>query len=147
MMLSVSDRGLALIREYEGFAPAMYLCPAGKATIGYGHMVSEGEDFSERTITHAQAEALLRSDVAEVENAVNRLIEAKLTQNQFDALVSFTFNLGAAALARSTMRKCLNEGKYEYIAKEMMRWVYADGKVLDGLVRRRAAECKLFLEK
>ena len=143
-MRSISQQGLELIKRYEGFSPKRYICPAGKPTIGYGHVMAENEDIPEE-ISHEEANKLLLRDVAVAENTVNRLIDADLTQSQFDALVSFTFNLGAAALARSTLRKRLNEGDFKAAASEFPRWVYAGGKVLDGLVKRRFAEAELFL--
>lgn len=91
-------------------------------------------------ITPAEASELLRKDVGIAERAVMRLISAPLTDGQFDALVSFTFNLGSGALQRSTLRRKANRGEHEGVPAELMKWVWADGKRLPGLVRRRKAE-------
>ena len=140
-MRHVTEAGLDLIKRFEGFSPTMYICPAGYPTIGYGHVVlaHEQEQFA-TGITQAEATELLRKDVRIAERAVLRLISVPLTDGQFDALVSFTFNLGAAALQRSTLRRKVNRGEYEGVPAELMKWVWAAGKKLPGLVRRRQAE-------
>ena len=115
--------------------------PAGYPTIGYGHVVLAHEQDQFATgITPAQATELLRQDVRIAERAVLRLISVPLTDGQFDALVSFTFNLGAGALQRSTLRLKANRGEHESVPAELMKWVWAAGKKLPGLVRRRQAE-------
>lgn len=96
-------------------------------------------------ITKLEAERLLRKDVCFAERAVLRLIKVPLSDGQFDALVSFTFNLGSGSLQRSTLRRKLNRAEYDSIPNELMRWVNAGGRRLKGLVRRRAAEAELFL--
>ena len=140
-MRHVTEEGLSLIKRYEGFSPTIYICPAGYPTIGYGHVVlaHEREQFT-AGITPTQATKLLRKDVRIAERAVLRLISAPLTDGQFDALVSFTFNLGAGALQRSTLRRKVNRGEHESVPAELMKWVWAAGKRLPGLVRRRKAE-------
>lgn len=90
------------------------------------------------------AESLLKQDVKEAENDVQNQVKAQLTQNQFDALVSWTYNLGGRNLSQSTMLKLLNKGDYDSVPCQMMRWVYAAGKKLNGLVNRRKAEAQLF---
>lgn len=140
-MRHVTEAGLDLIRRFEGFSPTIYICPAGYPTIGYGHVVLAHEKDQFTTgITPAQATALLRQDVRIAERAVLRLISVPLTDGQFDALVSFTFNLGAGALQRSTLRLKANRGEHESVPAELMKWVWAAGKKLPGLVRRRQAE-------
>lgn len=138
----MKNYGIELIKLFEGFSPTVYLCPAGYPTIGYGHVVQKGEEFSE--ITQAEAEELLQKDLAKYEAAVRRLISVPLSEDQFAALVSFTYNLGAAALQRSTIRAKLNRGEYEDIPDELMRWIWAGGRRLKGLVRRRMMEGLLF---
>lgn len=140
-MRDVTEEGLDLIKRFEGFGPTIYICPAGYPTIGYGHVVlaHEQEQFA-AGITHAEATELLRKDVGIADRAVVRLISVPLTDGQFDALVSFTFNLGAGALQRSTLRRKANRGEHESIPAELMKWVWASGKRLPGLVRRRKAE-------
>lgn len=134
--------GLALIKHFEGFRPAPYQDVAGKWTIGYGHLLRAGEHLA--SLTAAQAEQLLRRDLRQAEQAVARLIHARLNQQQFDALVSFTFNLGAGALQRSTLRAKLNRREYDEISAEFEKWIWAGGRKWPGLLRRRMAEADLY---
>lgn len=143
-MRHITQEGIDLIKRFEGFSATVYICPAGYPTIGYGHLVREAEQY-EQGITEAEAEDLLRRDVHAAENAVLRLIDVPLTDGQFDALVSFTFNLGSGALQRSTLRRKLNRQEYASVAGEFGRWVWAGGHRLKGLVRRRRAERAVFL--
>ena len=142
-MRHITQEGLNLIKQYEGFSSTTYLCPAGYPTIGYGHLVRAGEDFT--TLTEEAAEQLLRKDVASAERAVCRLINTPLTDGQFDALVSFTFNLGAGALQRSTLRRKVNRQTHQEVPEQLMRWVWAGGRKLRGLIRRRAAEAEHYM--
>lgn len=142
-MQHISAEGLALIRRFEGFSAMPYLCPAGYRTVGYGHVVRAHEDFS-GGIDVAQAAALLADDAQVAERAVRRLIAVPLAQGQFDALVSFTFNVGAGALQRSALRRCVNDGRHEDAAAQFGRWVWTGGRKLTGLVARRAAEAALY---
>jgi GH24 family phage-related lysozyme (muramidase) len=137
----MSKTGLDVIKRFEGFSPTVYICPAGYPTIGYGHLVKphERERFASG-ITSEQAESLLRQDVQIAERAVLRLITVPLTDGQFDALVSFTFNLGAGALQRSTLRRKVNRWDHAAVPAEFMKWVWAGGRKLEGLVGRREAE-------
>lgn len=140
-MRHVTEAGLNLIKRFEGFSPTIYTCPAGYPTIGYGHVVlAHEQDQFTAGITPAEATELLRKDALIAERAVIRLISVPLTDGQFDALVSFTFNLGAGALQRSTLRRKVNRGEHESVPAELMKWVWAAGKKLPGLVRRRSAE-------
>lgn len=141
-MQCISARGLALIARYEGFSATPYICPAGYRTIGYGHMLRAGEGME--YLDEDAARELLREDARIAERAVRSLIRVPLSQNQFDALTSFTFNLGGGALQRSTLRRVLNRGEYAQVPHELMRWVRAGGRVLNGLKARRAAEAKLY---
>ena len=137
-MRHVTDEGLALIKRFEGFSPMIYVCPGGWPTTGYGHVVKEGERkrFA-GGVGEDEAEELLREDVADAELAVLRLINVPLTDGQFDALTSFTFNLGGGALQRSTLRRKVNREEHALVPAEFMRWVWAGGRKLKGLVRRR----------
>jgi len=144
MVSRISARGLKLIKDYEGFSATIYRDAAGYPTIGYGHLIKKGESFSE-PMSRQDASVLLLSDVAEAEQAVRRLIPIALTQGQYDALVSFTFNLGSGALQSSTLRRKLLQGSVDSAAREFPRWVYAGGRKLRGLMRRRISEQKLFV--
>jgi lysozyme len=143
-MRHVTQEGIDLIKRFEGFSPTVYICPAGYPTIGYGHLVREAERY-EQGITEAEAEELLRRDVHAAENVVLRLIDVPLTDGQFDALVSFTFNLGAGALQRSTLRRKVNRQAHSEVPEQFMRWVWAGGNKLPGLTIRRAAESNKYL--
>lgn len=140
-MRHITQAGLDLIKRFEGFSHIVYICPAGYPTIGYGHVVKlqERERFASG-ITREQAEALLRQDVQTAERAVLRLIAVPLTDGQFDALVSFTFNLGAGALQRSTLRRKVNRRDHVNVPAEFRKWVWAGGRKLVGLILRRGAE-------
>ena len=132
------------IIEFEGCKLTAYKCPAGVWTIGVGHTkgVKQGQ-----TITKAQAMTLLKGDLLPCENYVNNLGVCK-TQGQFDSLVSFSFNLGTAALGRSTLLKYIRQGKAEqYIRGEFAKWVKSGGKTLAGLVKRRAWEADRYFGK
>lgn len=142
-MRHITQDGIDLIKRFEGFSATVYICPAGYPTIGYGHLVREAERY-EQGITEAEAEDLLRRDVHEAESAVLRLIDVPLTDGQFDALVSFTFNLGAGALQRSTLRRKVNRQAHSEVPEQFMRWAWAGGRKLDGLIRRRECEALIY---
>lgn len=142
-MRHITQNGIDLIKRFEGFSGAVYFCPAGYPTIGYGHVVKNDENFS-GGINEIQAEQLLRQDVITAEKAVLRLINVPLTDGQFDALVSFTYNLGSGALQRSTLRRKINREEHADVPKQFMRWVWAGGRKLKGLVRRREAEAIIY---
>lgn len=139
--MRTSQQGLDLIKSFEGLRLSAYKCPADVWTIGYGTTagVKPGQ-----VITPKRAEELLRDDVTKVEEQVLRTIKVPLKQGQFDALVSFTYNLGAGNLANSTLARLLNAGDYLGAAAQFDRWNKAGGKVLKGLVARRAAERAMF---
>ena len=144
-MRHVTDDGLALIKRFEGFAPEVYVCPGGWPTIGYGHVVRDDERIRFMDgIDEAIGEELLRRDVAAAERAVLRLIRVPLEDGRFDALSSFAFNLGAGALQRSTLRRKVNREEHGAVPGEFRRWVWAGGRKLAGLVRRREAEAALY---
>lgn len=144
-MRHVTQEGLSLIKRFEGFSPTIYLDAAGLPTIGYGHLLLPGEaEMFRRGISHEAAIALLIKDVEAAERLVLRLITVPLTNGQFDALVSFTFNLGGGALQRSTLRRKVNREEHDDVPAEFLRWVWAGGKKLRGLVRRREAEAGIY---
>lgn len=139
--MKISQKGIDLIKSFEGCKLKAYLCSGGKWTIGFGSTSGVVESMQ---ITEAEAEEMLKRDLIYFERWVEKLIDVPLTQNQFDALVSFTYNLGEGAMKGSTLRKKLNMGLYSTVSSEMLRWNKVGGKVLNGLVRRREAEAKLF---
>ena len=144
-MRHLTDDGLVLIKRFEGFAPEIYICPGGWPTIGYGHVVRDGEwDRFANGIDEAAAEELLRRDVEVAERAVLRLIRVPLEDGRFDAFGSFTFNLGGGALQRSTLRRKVNREEHDAVPAEFGRWVWAGGCKLKGLMRRREAEAELY---
>ena len=139
--LKTSQEGISLIKSFEGCELTAYRCSADVPTIGYGHTagVSDGD-----TCTQEEAETMLADDLVEFEDYVKNYVESKLQQNEFDALVAWTYNLGPANLKESTMLKELNSGNFEEVPRQMKRWNRAGGEVLDGLIRRREAESLLF---
>lgn len=139
--LRTSVNGISLIKQFEGFRSEAYLCPANILTIGYGHTkgVKAGQKISAQ-----KGEQLLIKDLETFENNVKALVKVPLNQNQFDALVCFTFNLGANNLSNSTLLKKLNQSDFAGAALEFLKWNKAKGKVLAGLTKRREAESKLF---
>ena len=140
----ISSRGFTLIKQFEGFKATAYRCPAGLHTIGYGHVTKAGESISQ-PLSESQAETLLLQDIEVAAKAVHRLIKVPLTQGQFDALVSFTFNCGAGALQRSTLRSCVNREEHMQVPAELLKWTHSCGKSLPGLMRRRMAEALLYM--
>jgi lysozyme len=139
---SATDRGLDLIKKFEGFSSVPYRCPGGHMTIGYGHVIRAGENLD--LVDEAEAEELLKKDVEHAERAVLRLIDVPLVGCQFDALVSFAYNVGTGALQRSTLRRRVNRGEHGAVPRELLRWVWSGGRRLSGLVRRRNAEGELY---
>lgn len=136
-------KNLDIIKRHEGLRLEAYMpTPNDVPTIGYGH--TKGVKMGMR-ITNAQAEEYLKQDIAWAQDAVNSLVKVRLTQNQFDALVSFVFNVGASAFTKSTLLRMLNGGDYQGAADQFLRWDKQGGKVLRGLTKRRAEERALFL--
>lgn len=144
--MKISKAGLNLIKEFEGVRLTAYKCPAGVLTIGIGHTSAAGppEVKPGMTITAQDAYDILNCDLDQYEDAVNKFVKVPLTQNQFDALVSFVYNVGVGAFQKSTLLKKLNAGQYDAIPAELMKWTKAGGKELPGLVRRRRAEASLW---
>jgi len=143
----INASGLSIIRRFEGLRLEPYLCPAGIPSIGYGATRIGGRKVTLKTkpISEARADQLLGEQVRTFEQAVGRLISSPLTWDEFSALVSFTYNVGAGALQRSTLRQKLNRGDYQGAGNELPKWRMGGGRVLLGLVRRRAEERSLFL--
>lgn len=143
--LKTSEQGLEFIKTHEGCRDSVYLCPAGVKTVGIGHTGPEinalevGFKVSEEDIL-----TWLKEDVYEAEQAIKTYVETDLTQAQFDALVSFIFNVGTNAFRRSTLLKKINAEDFTGAEDEFSRWIYADGRPLAGLVTRRGAEQELF---
>lgn len=142
--MNINQSGLALIKEFEGLRLEAYVCPAGIWTIGYGH-TKDVQPGSE--ITEAQAEEYLLEDLLDSEEVVNSpFVKVPLDEDQFSALVAFTFNVGSYAFLESTLLKLLNKEDYQGAADQLLRWTKGDGgEELPGLVRRRRAERALFL--
>lgn len=142
--MRLSDAGLRFIGKNEadsGPALKAYIDTGGVPTIGYGHTrnVKMGD-----TCTPEQALAWLQSDVYDAEDSIDRRVNAALNQNQYDALVDFVFNVGDHQFATSTLLKLINADRFELAALEFAKWKYDNGKVVDGLIKRRAREKELF---
>jgi len=142
--MNISQEGLSLIKKFEGCELEAYKCAAGVWTIGYGSTkgVKEGD-----TVSQEEADKLLLHEMEEYEGYINDMVNVDLEQNQFDAMVSWAFNLGPANLKASTLLKVLNAKDYEGVPAQIKRWNKAGGKVLQGLIRRREAESLLFAGK
>lgn len=136
-----NQKGIDLIKEFEGFSPKAYKCPAGSWTIGYGHAsdVKEGD-----VTTKAVAEEMLKTDIAWAEKAIERMVKFPLGGNQFSALVSLVYNIGSGNFQKSRVLMFLNKWMPKDACLAFMDHVFAGGKKLKGLVRRREAEMKLF---
>lgn len=141
----VSAKGIALIQSFEGFSSTTYLCPAGKPTIGYGHVLKTTDCFNP-PITRAEAAQLLADDLATVETYLTGVLPG-ISQNQFDALAAFAFNCGIGALDGSTLLKLLKAGDVQGAAEQFPLWNKVNKLALPGLTRRRAAERELFLDE
>ena len=139
--MELSDRGLKLICDFEGFRAKAYYCPAGVVTIGYGTTLNVKMGMK---VTKAEAERLLRRDLVRFQACVTKSVNVPLTQGQYDALVSLCYNIGEGAFRKSTLLKLLNQKRYDAACRQFDRWTKGGGKVLPGLVRRRAAEAALF---
>lgn len=137
--MKISESGYEFIKKLEGFRAKAYLCPAGVATIGYGHTK---DTILGMTITEPYADTLLRNDCKSIISILNK-IPVSLSQNQFDAIASFIYNVGITAFLNSTMCEKLNSGNTD-IASEFGRWVYCNGKKLKGLQNRRNKESMLY---
>jgi lysozyme len=147
--MKTSEVGIQLIQKYEGCKLKPYLCPAKKWTVGYGHVIGNGATLAEadnRTFTKEEVDVLLRTDLARFERGVLRYCTVHLTQSQFDALVSWSYNLGLGTLQRSTMRQKILRKDGEAAAKELLKYDKVGGRAVRGLTRRRQAEYRLFTQ-
>jgi len=149
MIRKVSNQGIDLIKKFEGLRTTSYIDSAGVWTIGYGHTLTAKPSM---TISTQEADSLLRKDLVTAEAGVMRALTTKpyaeLSQAQIDALVSFTFNVGAGAFHTSTMARLINSNAPALdVANEFARWKFAGGRVLPGLVMRRGLESQLYLSK
>ena len=152
-MRHVNNQGLSIIKKWEGFpesrpgGTSVYLCPANRYTIGYGStwdLDGNAIRADHPDITREEAEKYLQREVSHVEKAIEKLITAELTDNMFSALGSWAYNVGTGAMQRSTLRQCLLRGEYEKAGDQLMRWVYAGPRRLQGLISRRLEEKSLF---
>lgn len=139
--MKTGTKGIELIKHFEGCELEAYKCAAGVWTIGYGHIKGVTPDS---VITQEQAEQMLVEELNEYEGYINNMVTMPLSQNQFDALVSWVYNLGGGNLKASTLLKVVNSGEFNGVPEQIMRWNKAGGKVLEGLTRRRQAEADLF---
>ncbi|MCZ2203986.1 lysozyme [Bartonella sp. A05] len=147
-MRKISKEGLALIKQWEGLRLHAYQDAIGVWTIGYGHTEQAGEPIVQdgMKITASQAEVILRRDLEQFEETVEKAVLQPLNDEQFSALVSFCYNVGSKAFCNSTLLKKLNKGDYEFVPAELQKWIKAGGKRLKGLVNRRAAEAGLWVK-
>ena len=147
--LRISEKGIGLIKDVEGFSAVPYQDVAGIWTIGYGHKILETDPYYPygpvREISREHAEMLLIADLWNAENCISRNVKVPVTANQYDALVSFIYNIGCGAFSSSTMLKKINANQIEDAGEEFKRWIYANKKEVAGLVTRRARERVLFL--
>lgn len=149
--MKIGERGLNLIKESEGLRLKPYLCPAGIPTIGYGNTYYDDDNetkvtLDDKPITVERAEELLRNIIdTHYSKFVNKYVTVELNQNQFDALVSFSYNVGVGNLKHSTLLRKLNSGDYTGASEEFSRWNKSKGRVLKGLTKRRLNEKLLFL--
>ena len=147
--MRISQQGIDLIKQFEGCRLKPYLCPAKKWTVGYGHVLGNGATLAEadnRLFTKEEALVLLRTDLARFERGVLRYCTVYLSQSQFDALVSFSYNLGLGTLQRSTLRQKILRKDGEAASKELLKYDKVGGKAIKGLTRRRQAEYRLFTQ-
>lgn len=156
--MKMSKNGIAELVKWEGIEQHVYADVAGYATVGIGHLLTRSErssgkihlesgtviDIRDKAITEAEAYALLKDDLPTYEKCVDNNTTASLTQNQFDALTMFTFNVGVGAFKSSTLRKKLNAGLYKEVPTQLRRWNRSGGRVIQGLINRREAEIELW---
>jgi lysozyme len=148
--MKASKQCLEMLAHHEGVRTKPYRCPAGLWTVGVGHLIGDGltlPDSWNRTFSLEEVYAILATDVRKFELGVDRYINVQLTQNQYDAIISFAFNLGLGTLQRSTLRAKLNRGDKEGAIESLLKYNKAGGKVLKGLDNRRKDEAALFMSK
>jgi len=144
--MKTGTKGIKLLKSFEGWRSKAYRDSVGVWTIGYGHtsMAGPPKVTPNMTITKAQGEAILKKDLKKYEKAVNDYVRVQLTQEQFDALVSFCYNVGPGNFKKSSVLRYVNARKFDDVPSRLMLWNKAGGKVLRGLTRRRAAEGELW---
>lgn len=143
--LKTSPRGIALIESFEDFSATPYLCPAGKPTVGFGHVIRKSEPHLQKAnLSLAEARELLRADLGTVEVFLNAVVRAGFSQFRFDALASLVFNIGVGSFDRSTLLKLLKAGDMKGAEAEFGKWVFSNGQRLRGLEVRRACEAMMF---
>jgi len=142
--MQISQQAIELIKKFEGYSQVPYLCPAGYSTIGYGHKIAKNEKYDK--ISCHLAQDLLLIDLGKIQFSVLNNIHYPLNQNQFGAIVSFTYNVGGGALQRSTLRQKINYGNLEEVGQELLKWVYVGSRKIAGLALRRQAEVELFYQ-
>lgn len=146
--MKISQAGIDLIKRFEGCSLTPYLCPAGYWTVGYGHVIGIGKTKPEKQLyTQEEVDEFLRTDLARFERGVHRYCPVYLTQPEFDALVSFAYNLGLGTLQRSTLRQKILRNNKAGAAGEILKYNKAGGQVLKGLTRRREAEYRMFTKE
>lgn len=141
--MNISEKGIKIIKNFEGCRLQAYKCPTGIWTIGYGHTGSSVHQGLK--ISQTDAESFLKTDLIVHCNNVSKLVKVPLNQNQFDALVSLEYNIGYGSFSKSTLLRLLNNKDYKGAAEQFAVWRLGGGKVLPGLVKRRKAEKDLFL--
>jgi len=134
--MTMNQLGLQLTESSEGFVDHVYADAAGNPTVCWGHLVTGGQTFP-NPVPRSECVQLLQQDLASAEQCVQNNVNVELNSNQFSALVDFTFNLGCGSLQSSTLLRDLNQGEYSAVPAQMLRWVYAGGRVLPGLQTRR----------
>lgn len=148
--MNISDRGVDFIKSFEGFSAGPYLDAAGVPTIGYGATYYPGGQrvrMSDPPISESEGRRLLAAMLRDFEEAIDGALQVDVTQSQFDALVSFAYNVGISAATESTLMRKLNAGDVLGAADQFTRWTKSGGKVLRGLLRRREAEREMFLSE
>ena len=149
--MNTSEKGIALIKYFEGVLTTPYRCPAGYWTIGVGHLISYDDKLHsswDRTLSNDEVDNLLKNDLTKYENGVTRLLHPKQpTQSEFDAFVSFSFNLGLGCFQRSTVRSAFKRGDKKRAGEVLLKYCYAGGRKLKGLIRRRIAEHALLMNR
>jgi lysozyme len=147
--LKVSERGIALIKHHEGVRNKPYKCPAGLFTVGVGHLIGDGKTLPpewNRTFTNEEIDGLLKRDLNRFELGVCKMLPTlQLKQSEFDALVSFSFNLGLGTFQRSTIRQAMLRGDKTVAGESLLKYCKAGGKILKGLQTRRQDEYKLLM--
>lgn len=147
--MKVSDNGVAFLTKHEGFRTVAYKDQVGKWTIGYGHLIKLPYEqmYVDEPISKELAQNILKEDLSSAEVCIKAYVKVPLDQCQFDALISFVFNVGCAAFGRSTLLVLLNKGEYDRAAEQLLRWDKGGGKTIPDLTKRRGDEKRLFNEK